>query len=127
MTAHGPSNGTMSALWQDEWCERCANDHGFSHVSIAERDANKGCPHMLRMLVEDGPYDFLSDEHAEDEFAWDPRKLVCRWFERCPCEDEGGGDPPVAPIPVHPEQGLLFGGAVIEHERVERVNVGEWL
>lgn len=107
MTANAPSNGTMGSMWQAEWCERCTLDHGFSHVSEDEQRAEDGCPHLLRMMVEDGPFDFLIDRHEPGPGGWDPRKLECRWFDRCHCQDEDGDDRP-HPIPVHPDQGMLF-------------------
>lgn len=138
MAAHGPSNGTEGLMFLDEWCQRCRNDHDASHVPDSEADYGNGCVHLTRLYCEDGPFDFLTDEHAPGELAWDPRKLVCRWFDRCPCRDDPGWQP-ARPDPVDPNQGLLFdllpdspvtpGGVVIPHEpaRVEVVSVGDWL
>lgn len=107
MSANAPSNGTMGSMWQAEWCEHCTRDHGFSHVSRDEQRPEDGCPHFLSMLVGDGPFDFLVERQDPDSLGWDPRRLECRWFDRCHCRDEGGEDIP-RPVPVSPDQGLLF-------------------
>lgn len=104
--AHGPSNGTMGSMWIAEWCDGCAHEHTTSHVPESEADYSAGCPHLADLYIEDGPFDFLRDEHDDSEQGWSPAKLVCLHFERCGRCDPGGG--PDGPPPVHPDQGSLF-------------------
>ena len=104
MSAYPPSNGTMGAMWMDAWCFRCINDHGYSHSE--DENPDKGCRLIVRSMTEDGPFDWLRDEQNYDtQRGWDPAKLVCSNFERCPCQDDLGWEP--APDP-DPNQGLLF-------------------
>lgn len=104
--AYPPSNGTMGHMWMDEWCFRCVHDHGFSHVK--EEDPDKGCRIVLRMAIGDeDDIPELRDNHDGTERGWDPAKLECVMFERCPCQDDPGWEPPEV-VPPDPNQGLLF-------------------
>lgn len=99
-----PSNGTMGELWMAQWCYRCRHDHLASHGSNEEYD--RGCPHLLATISEpakDHPH--LRERQDPYPAGWDPAKLECLHFDRCPCEDDGDWQPPPPP---DPNQGLLF-------------------
>lgn len=92
----------------DVWCFRCRNDHGFSHVPDDEQIPEQGCRLLLRSMTEKGPFDWLrEDQDYTTQGGWDPAKLVCEMFDRCPCQDDPGWEPD-PPAPFNPDQGLLF-------------------
>lgn len=103
-----PSNGTMGHMWMDRWCFRCVHDHVASHRGDGEPDYENGCELLCLLLAgmgDDMP-EFISHEEMNDR-GWTPDSYECRVYERCPCQDEGGWEPPVKPTP-DPNQGLLF-------------------
>lgn len=103
MTA--PSNGTMGEIWLHQWCYRCVHDHNFSHDPTRWGDG-PGCEIQLRMVSGEDTPEVVQEDYPLGQ-GWDPESLVCRMFERCPCQDDPGWNPPVKPTP-DPNQGLLF-------------------
>jgi hypothetical protein len=99
-----PSNGTMGDYWMRHWCYRCVHDHGFSHVDERLQDSGESCEILLRMIIGEETPEVVQEDY---EGGWPPESLVCRMFERCPCKDDPGWEPPIAPTP-DPNQGLLF-------------------
>ena len=104
-----PSNGTMGHMWLERWCFRCIHDHGFSHVSENDADPAQGCEltaWLMMSSADESRPEFI--EHDYDwKQGWSPDHYECRLFERCPCEDDPGWEPPIKPMPI-PGQELLF-------------------
>lgn len=99
-----PSNGTMGDLWMSRWCYRCIHDHGFSHKP--DGDPDEGCEVLVRMFLDEPTPEFVDHDELNVN-GWTPDSHECRLFERCPCQDDPGWEPPVVPEP-DPNQGLLF-------------------
>lgn len=101
-----PSNGTMMDMWLDRWCFRCINDHPASHGAD---DYENGCEILAHLYMADHDENIpeMVGHDYEWRDGWSPDHYECRMFERCPCRDEPGWEPPVAPTP-DPNQGLLF-------------------
>lgn len=102
-----PSNGTMMHIWLDRWCFACVHDHAASHTS--EEDYEHGCEVLARLYVSDHgePIPEMIEHEELNERGWSPDSYECRLYERCPCQDERGWEPPTAPVP-DPNQGVLF-------------------
>ena len=104
---HYFSNGTDGQIWMNEWCNRCANDHG-THKAEWDED---GCPHIVSTLVHQFDPVFIPTEELVERpdgttFVWS--SWSCMEFRRCPC-DRGPEDPGVEPpAPIDPNQGALF-------------------
>lgn len=96
------SNGTEGDIWTSRWCDRCAEDHDYSH--IANGDGADGCRIILRLILDEYPIPELT-EHTDK--GW-PDALECRMFSPCQRCHPGRGDEPPQPPPADPNQGLLF-------------------
>lgn len=125
--ASPPSNGEMGRMWTAIWCDRCIHDHAASHVGPDVAQYEDGCPLLGRMYMSPQGTDFPElRESQEPTGGWNPEKLECLLFDRCPCEDDPGWEP--VPTP-DPNQGALFdmledspvtpGGVVIPTADVE--------
>ena len=100
----------MGSIWMAHWCYRCVHDHVATHVGEQEARYEDGCQYLCLLLAGEEPDVFLSHEEPNDgrsPGAWSPDLYECRMFERCPCRDNPGWEPPVKPTP-DPNQGLLW-------------------
>lgn len=94
------SNGTEGYAWMANWCNRCERDHA-AHIETYE---NGGCEVLCRELLGLPVPEFIEGTGRLGD------TIHCVEFRPCTScgHGDGGGEPDPRPIPIHPDQGLLF-------------------
>ena len=99
---HYFSNGTERYAWQENWCDRCTNDHGMHNP-----DGEAGCEILALSFFGDEPIpQWLETWDGTGPF---PLGDNIRCIEFSPCRACGEGDDgEEPPVPIHPDQGQFF-------------------